>query len=74
MCANVEKPECPPNCRNALYSMIWGRNNLDYKSNDFIDKIVRFVYNIIEKEYLFHRMIMDSSRKEMVVCLLPQQN
>ena len=54
--------------------MTWGRNKFDYESNDFVDKIVRFVYNIIEKEYLFHGMIMDSSRKEMVVCLLPQQN
>ena len=35
-----------------------------HKSNDFVDKIVRFVYNIIEnRAFLFKTIIIGSSRK-----------
>ena len=46
------------------------------KSHDFIDKIVRFVYNIIEKSlFVFLGMIIiNSSRKGMMLCLLRQLN
>lgn len=45
------------------------------KSNDFVDKIVRFLHNIIEREiFLFETIIICFSRKGMVICLLPQLN
>ena len=45
------------------------------KSHDSVDKIVRFVYNIIEKRYFFLRtMIIDSLKRGMVICLLRQLN
>lgn len=45
------------------------------KSNNLIDQIVRFAYNIIEKKYFhFKAITIYSSRKEMMICLLPQLN
>ena len=44
-------------------------------SNDFIDKIVRFVYNIIEKrDSLYETINSYSSRKVMMICPLLQLN
>ena len=44
-------------------------------SNDLVGRIVRFVYNIIEKrDVLIKTVIICSSRKGMMICLLPQQN
>lgn len=42
---------------------------------DFVDKIVRFVYNIIEKrDSLYEAINSYSSRKVMMICLLLQLN
>ena len=55
---------------------VWNKFLLSpMEMNDFIDKIVRFVYNIIEERYfLFKAIIIDSSRKGMRICLLLQLN
>ena len=46
-----------------------------HKSNDFVDKIVRFVYDIIEKkDYSFKLINSCSLRKGTMICLLPQLN
>lgn len=46
-----------------------------HKSNDFVDEIVRFVYNIIKKRYFLYRAItIYSSREGMMICLLLQLN
>ena len=52
-----------------------GQNFNLHKSNDFVDKIVRFVYDIIEKKgYLFKMINSCYLRKGTMICLLPQLN